>query len=58
MDGAGGWETGYRWDPSRVLVDPYAKHVAGRRLWATRDPFEKFQQQVRPQAAAERLKPE
>ena len=47
MDGSGGWETGYRWDPSRVLVDPYARHVAGRSQWATRDEFEKFETTVR-----------
>lgn len=46
VDGPGGWESGYRWDPSRVLLDPYAKHVAGRRQWATRHEFEKFEQQV------------
>ena len=47
VGGEGGWETGYRWDPSRVLVDPYARHVAGRREWATRDEFEDFQTTVR-----------
>ncbi len=46
VDGSGGWETGYRWDPSRVLVDPYARHVAGRSQWATRDDFEKFETTV------------
>ena len=46
VDGSGGWETGYRWDSSRVLVDPYARHVAGRRQWATRDDFEDFQTTV------------
>lgn len=43
VDGEGGWETGYRWDPTRVLIDPYAKHVEGRRHWGVRDEFEHFQ---------------
>ncbi len=53
VDGSGGWETGYRWDPSRVLVDPYARHVAGRRQWATRDEFENFQTTVCVQGVRE-----
>ena len=32
-----------------MLVDPYARHVAGRRQWATRDEFERFETTVRAQ---------
>lgn len=31
-----------RWDPSRILLDPYAKHVSGRRRFGVRDDVEKF----------------
>jgi hypothetical protein len=35
-----------RWDPSRVLLDPYAPLVKGRAKFAERDTFERFQEQV------------
>eukprot|EP00879_Flechtneria_rotunda_P016955 GHRR01017751.1.p1 GENE.GHRR01017751.1~~GHRR01017751.1.p1 ORF type:complete len:654 (+),score=196.97 GHRR01017751.1:803-2764(+) len=43
VSGNGGWETGYRWDSSRLLLDPRAPLVAGRRAWAVRDELEEFQ---------------
>lgn len=43
VSGQGGWETGFRWDSSRILLDPYAPLVAGRRQWAVRDEHEDFQ---------------
>ncbi len=46
VEGAGGWETGYRWDASRILLDPYAPLVAGRKRWAQRDEFEEFTMNV------------
>jgi Carbohydrate-binding module 48 (Isoamylase N-terminal domain) len=46
VDGEGGWDTGHRWDASRVLLDPYAKHVAGRAVFGVRDEFEKFEYKV------------
>eukprot|EP01025_Chloroclados_australasicus_P054213 TRINITY_DN6421_c0_g3_i1.p1 TRINITY_DN6421_c0_g3~~TRINITY_DN6421_c0_g3_i1.p1 ORF type:complete len:798 (-),score=59.59 TRINITY_DN6421_c0_g3_i1:187-2499(-) len=46
VDGEGGWDTGGRWDRSKVLLDPYAPLVAGRKKWAQRDKFEKFQLKI------------
>eukprot|EP00878_Enallax_costatus_P007157 GHUV01007501.1.p1 GENE.GHUV01007501.1~~GHUV01007501.1.p1 ORF type:complete len:653 (+),score=139.42 GHUV01007501.1:404-2362(+) len=43
VSGNGGWETGYRWDKSRLLLDPRAPLVAGRKTWGTREPQEEFQ---------------
>ncbi|GFH19985.1 Aamy domain-containing protein, partial [Haematococcus lacustris] len=40
--GDGGWETGLRWYPQRVLVDPYAPLLSGRRVFGQRDPVEQF----------------
>ncbi|KAF5827337.1 glycoside hydrolase superfamily [Dunaliella salina] len=45
VSGEGGWETGLRWDPSRVL-DPYAPFVSGRREFAKRDEIEQFKPNV------------
>uniref|UniRef100_A0A383WPZ9 isoamylase n=1 Tax=Tetradesmus obliquus TaxID=3088 RepID=A0A383WPZ9_TETOB len=42
VSGNGGWETGYRWDKSRLLLDPRAPLVAGRRNWAQREEREEF----------------
>jgi len=42
VEGDGGWDTGFRWDSSRVLLDPYAPLVSGRRRWAQRDAIEHF----------------
>ena len=36
-----------RWDPTRLLVDPYAPLVKGRAKFAQRDEFERFQTAVR-----------
>ena len=47
MSGDGGWETPFRWDSSRVLLDPYAPYVAGRARFGVRDEFEKFEPVVR-----------
>lgn len=44
--GAGGWEAGGRWDPSVVLLDPYAPLVSGRRRFGTRDEVERFKPKV------------
>lgn len=46
--GDGGWDTPFRWDSSRVLLDPYARHVTGRAVFGKRDAFEKFELQVHP----------
>ena len=46
VSGEGGWDTPFRWDSSRVLLDPYAKHVAGRSVFGKRDEFEQFELQV------------
>jgi len=46
VDGPGGWETGYRWTPERLLLDPYAKHVSSRQRWATRDDKEQYQPEL------------
>ena len=43
VSGEGGWETPFRWDPTRVLLDPYAPHVVGRAKFGVRDEFEQFQ---------------
>ena len=43
VHGEGGWETPFRWDSSRVLLDPYAPHVAGRSVFGVRDAFERFE---------------
>lgn len=45
--GEGGWETGERWDPERVLLDPYTPLVSGRRVFGQRDELEEFQPNVR-----------
>ena len=47
VSGDGGWETPFRWDSSRVLLDPYAPYVAGRARFGVRDEFEKFEPVVR-----------
>lgn len=46
VSGQGGWDTGQRWDASKVLLDPYAPLVQGRRRWATRDAREQFKGKV------------
>jgi hypothetical protein len=46
VSGKGGWDTGYRWDKSRLLLDPRAPLVAGRKAWGKRDDFEEFQADV------------
>jgi isoamylase len=46
VSGNGGWDTGYRWDKSRLLLDPRAPLVAGRKAWGKRDDFEEFQTNV------------
>ena len=43
VEGHGNWETPFRWDSGRVLLDPYAPHVAGRARFGVRDAFEKFE---------------
>lgn len=40
VDGPKGWEKGHRFDSSKVLLDPYAKLVEGRRVFA--DSSQKF----------------
>lgn len=47
VDGEGGWETGHRWDPSKVMLDPYAPLVAGRLAFAVRDEFEQYKPKVK-----------
>jgi hypothetical protein len=45
-EGTGRESTGHRWRPDRVLLDPYAPLVAGRRAWAARDEAERFVEDV------------
>jgi hypothetical protein len=45
--GEGGWDAGHRWTPQRVLLDPYAPLVAGRRRFGVRDAVEGFKGKVR-----------
>ncbi|KAL2634265.1 hypothetical protein R1flu_005744 [Riccia fluitans] len=33
VDGPKGWDKGHRFDKSKVLIDPYAKYVDGRRIF-------------------------
>ncbi|KAK9865482.1 hypothetical protein WJX84_005686 [Apatococcus fuscideae] len=42
--GDGGWDTGHRWDPDKILADPYAPLLKGRARWGQRDAFESFTQ--------------
>lgn len=44
--GNGGWETPFRWDASRVLLDPWAPLVVGRSRFGVRDEFEQFEPTV------------
>jgi isoamylase len=46
QEGTGRESTGHRWRPDRVLLDPYAPLVAGRKEWAVRDEVERFVQDV------------
>lgn len=46
VSGEGGWETGHRWDDKRVVLDPYAPLVAGRKKFGVRDDFEQFKPKV------------
>lgn len=46
VGGNGGWETGYRWDKSRLLLDPRAPFVAGRTTWGQREAVEEFELNV------------
>ena len=47
VKGEGGWESGGRWDASKVMLDPYAPLVAGRSKFGVRDAFEQFREKVR-----------
>lgn len=42
VQGHGGWDTPFRWDATRVLLDPYARYVVGRAAFGQRDAFERF----------------
>jgi isoamylase len=42
VNGKGGWETGNRWDPEKVLLDPYTPLVSGRRKFGERDDIENY----------------
>jgi hypothetical protein len=42
VKGRGGWDTPFRWDASRVLLDPWAPLVVGRGRFGVRDAFESF----------------
>ncbi len=46
VTGEGGWDTGFRWDGSRVLLDPYAPLVSGRRNFGKREDIERFEHKV------------
>lgn len=45
--GQGGWDVGHRWDPKKVLLDPYAPLVSGRREFGVRDAIEAYKPGVR-----------
>lgn len=45
--GEGGWDTGHRWDPKRVLLDPYSPLIAGRRQFGVREEREQYKKGVR-----------
>jgi isoamylase len=40
--GEGGWDVGHRWDPKRVVLDPYTPLVSGRRQFGIRDEIERY----------------
>lgn len=42
ISGTGGWESGDRWDAKRILLDPYAPLVEGRKRFGVRDAEEDF----------------
>lgn len=44
--GEGGWETGHRWDPKRVLLDPYTPLISGRRRFGVREEREQYKKGV------------
>ena len=46
VSGEGGWESGHRWEPAKVVLDPYAPLIAGRRRFASRDEAEQFSPKV------------
>ncbi|CAL8468466.1 g8006 [Coccomyxa elongata] len=46
VEGQTGWETGDRWDSTRILLDPYAPLVKGRSVFAKRDDFERFEEKT------------
>lgn len=46
VDGQGGWDTGHRWDPKRVLLDPYAPLVSSRKVFGVRDIAEQYKPEV------------
>ena len=41
--GKGGWDTLHRWDSSKILLDPYAPLVYGRKKFGTRDEVEQYE---------------
>lgn len=55
--GDGGWDVGHRWDPTRVLLDPYAPLVSGRRVFGERDSNEQFKLEVHPLLLQHGLEP-
>ncbi len=42
VSGEGGWETLHRWDEAKIMLDPYAPLVSGRRVFGQRDRAEQF----------------
>lgn len=45
--GEGGWDTPHRWDADKVVLDPYAPLISGRRHFGVRDEIEAFVPEVR-----------
>jgi isoamylase len=43
VTGQGGWDTLNRWDSSKLLLDPYAPLVHGRRNFGVRDEVEQYE---------------
>lgn len=44
--GQGGWDGPFRWNPERLLLDPYAPLVMSRAVFGVRDEFEQFEPTV------------
>ena len=55
--GKGGWDTGHRWDDTKVLLDPYTPLISGRRVFGVRDEVEQYKKGVRSACPNPRSRP-